>query len=1045
MIPEQYRLKNTIKYPTSLIVGGLSKLGLEIADSLIEQGGYVILVDTYTDDNVSKLEALPKDALISFLDYTTIPNLDEEIRRLDYVFYFAHDQGDGITNLSTQEFLNFSNYLDSTLSLASRFDAKFLLTTSIKAHQKVVQNEDLQMNYAADSSSKHKIYTNLELQRYAESLTIEYFEKINLDSRIVRVAELIGDGIDFNKDSAFVALVLAAAMNQTLKLQKDGLETEYLAHVLDAAYGIIKAQFSQNTKGKIFSLSYDHPFTHLSIAYKIQEVDEGSQHIQFVEGKDNLPSIKLYKPAPNLAQIGWTTRVPFEKAVKQSIAAAKIFLLESQTNTKKVGNKTFVDKLRSFVDLADSSSTQNTDNLGPVSRLIAERRKQEELKKQRVEYAVSTYKEKRKRRPRTFGERFQNTLWNQTLSLGKSFSFFRNRTPTELGFMLFSFLLLVVFYFNIFSPAVVLMREVLIVIPEYESLQNNIIEGDIKEIQSNATTISNSIDNMNIVIGKFEWAASIFNLSRNYNELTKSLQVLKIYSDGVKDVGYAMEPFYSYVSEFKNNTQVRAGTDSYLTVSNTGQDYSPYLTELHTREPYISLGVDKIIKGTEEMNKIDLSLLPGFLQTRFVNFRNTFASNKDWAEKVKGSANISDILGLTENRSYLILLHDNTRLKPVGGEIASFALITLTKGGISDIIVQSPIDVSFDFSTVSPKTLEQINLRKFTYKNNQTLNINDFGSIRDYETFSREIKTVFGKQYNRTIDGVVSLNYSALENLIRTVSKDQKFDVNSVNFNEGSFLTNLINAQDSTESLASKYRISSRILSSLLNTAATNVNQDLPEYITAFDKEISNNNLLISAETLGYSEFIDIRDLDSSLINETNSYFTVGLSIDDQKVVNTNRYPDITTDSKIKINKDLSESIELNLSFPEARTTQEVSVCMPAKVPNSTISYSSIPVERVAINVSGSEKCVVFKVLSESQLKLSWSISDPTTTSGGLLSTALGIGKVRGTSTTAYYSFNLDDSLTFNAITPSLEITDNQTTFTEVLTADKIWELTFKK
>ena len=107
MVSQQFRLKNTVKYPTSLIFGGLSRLGLEIADSLLEQGGYVIIVDTYSDENVGKLQVFPKESMISFIDYTTLPNLDEELRRLDYVFFFNHESTDLNRKIYTKEFLKF--------------------------------------------------------------------------------------------------------------------------------------------------------------------------------------------------------------------------------------------------------------------------------------------------------------------------------------------------------------------------------------------------------------------------------------------------------------------------------------------------------------------------------------------------------------------------------------------------------------------------------------------------------------------------------------------------------------------------------------------------------------------------------------------------------------------------------------------------------------------------------------------------------------------------------------------------------------------------
>ena len=171
-IPEQYRIKNTIKYPTSILVGGMSRLGFEIADSLIEQGGYVIIVDTFTPENIDRLKAFPKETLISFVDYTSLPHLEAEVRRLDYVFYFAHDSQDFTHKISTQEFLNYSNYLDTTLELTSKFQAKFLLTTAIRAHQILMSADQIDPNFGTMVSARHLVYTDMEFQRYAESLAI---------------------------------------------------------------------------------------------------------------------------------------------------------------------------------------------------------------------------------------------------------------------------------------------------------------------------------------------------------------------------------------------------------------------------------------------------------------------------------------------------------------------------------------------------------------------------------------------------------------------------------------------------------------------------------------------------------------------------------------------------------------------------------------------------------------------------------------------------------------------------------------------------------
>ncbi|MEP7103752.1 MAG: DUF4012 domain-containing protein [Candidatus Dojkabacteria bacterium] len=1048
MIPEQYRLKNTIKYPTSLIIGGLSKLGLEIADSLIEQGGYVIIVDSYTQENLIKLNSFPKDALVSFLDFTTIPNLDEEIRRLDYVFYFAHDTGDTVAQISTQDFLNFSNYYDSTLKLATKFDAKVLLTTSIKAHQRVLANDELGSSYTPDAAAKHKVYTNLELQRYAESLSMEYFERVNLDVRIVRLAEIIGDGIDFNKNTPFVDLILSAAKEENLKLKKDGLDTEFLVHVLDAAYGIIKAQFSPNTKGNIYSLSYDNQFSHLSIAYKIQEVEENAQNIEFIDEKDNLPTIKFYKPAPNLSQIGWTTRVPFEKAIKQSIAAGKIYLLEMSTSTKVSGSKNFVDKLKSFVDLADKNQSQTSemdDTTGPVSRLIAERKRQEDDRKRQIEYAANTIRDKRKRKPRTFTERFTNWSWEKVRLVGQTFSIFKNKTPLEAGLILLSFGILISFYLYIFSPVIVIAKEFLLILPEYQSLEINIQNSRMDLVAGDADRIKNSLSNIDTVVTRFELPARIIALGKNYNEVKKGISAFKLYAEGVSNMAYATAPFYDYLANFKNNTQLRAGSDSYLAVSNNGADYSSYLKILEDRSPFLALGKDKVDKSIELIDNVDSSLYPSFIQNKFVNLRKNVENSNHWSESTVSAENISDLLGYKSAKVYLFVLLDNTRLKPIGGDIAAFALVTVNKGSVTDVVVNSASDFTPDLSAVSEADLKQINNRKYTYKTLQNLTLTDIGDVSDFNEYQSIMKKVFASSFKKEVDGVVAINYSALDNIDKQVFTGKKLEVNNVNFADGNFLTNLESVQDANPSLASKYRISAQLLAYTFNSILSDTQANLPVLFNVLNNEFNNKNIYVQTESLDYSGFIAESDLDGNKINSTDMYFKPAVNVEDTKVVNPNKYPSISVDSQILITNSSDLTYKVSMTFPNIGNSQEVSLCLPLSVPNTNISFEDFPAERVVINSTDSEKCAAFRVVSESKVTVKWNIPNQGRVIDDKILLSLGQAKPKGSFATSYLTFQTDISNKILSSSPSLDLSSNPVTFTQSLFDDQLIDLTIKR
>lgn len=1047
MIPEQYQLKNTIKYPTSLLIGGLTKLGLEIADSLLEQGGYVIIIDNFSGENIKKLDSFPKGTLVSFLDYTSIPNLDEEIRRLDYVFYFGHESVDFTGKISTQQFLSFSNYLDATLALSAKFDAKFLLTTAIKAHQLVIANQELGLHLGTEGV-KHTVYTNMEVQRYAESLAMEYVEKLNLDARIIRLGEIIGEGIDFGSNSPFVELILDAVEGDALRLKKDGLETEWLVHMLDAAYAIIKAQFSQNTIGKIFSVCYENPFTHLSIAYKIQEIEDGAKDIEFYQERDNLPSLRLYKPAANLTQIGWSPKVSLEKALKQSLAAAKIHILETRDSRNKDGK--VVDKLKAFLDLAGEPKSKGLaseiGDSGPVSRLIAERKKQEELRKQSMAYASSAIKAKRKKKPRTFSEKFKMWSWDTVIALGRNINIFKNKTPTQVGIMGALIILGVFLYFFVFSPIIVLGRDFLLLVPEYNKLVSSLNNSNYAQAQSSAAILNSSLSNISTITKRYEGVANLLSLGIQYSELITLVDSYQLIAEGVENIGYSQEDFFKYVNEFKSNLQLRSGTESYLSVLDGGTDFSPLLDQSELKSPYLSLGIDKVIKGYDQLNTVDINNLPEFVAESLPEINQGLKEKVDQITKLKSALYLPEILGNTSTKNYVILVLDNTRPKPIGGDVAAFALLTLKNGSISDIVVRSPEDTSFDLSSIDSNILREINARRFEIKTLQNLRFSDIGTISDVEDYSEIVLNVFKSTYGKTFDGILLFNYNTLESLVKSLPSDKRVEVGGIDFSSGTLLDNLDRSQSSNATVKVKYDISAQILAQYFNFITSDLDNTLPELFETIDSEVQLGNINVYSPNMKYQDEIESQNLDGSQIELADFYIKPSISNEDLRLVNNDRYPSTSVTADLTITSELEMRYTMSLKFPNISTSQEVSVCLPLYVADSTITAELIPAARVVINTTNTQKCVVFKVQNETDVKLSWTSRNLTSNSSQeILNIDLGLARIKGSTMSSDYTIRLGSGLVLNNIQPFAQSTNGAILLTQNVNTDNFIKLTIEK
>lgn len=970
MIPEELKLKNTVKHPTSLLIGGLNKLGLEIAEALLEQGGYVIFVDNYSEASIKLPEFFKKDSMVSFVDYTTLPHLDEEIRRLDYIFYFLRESVDPDSKVSTQHFLNFSNYLDSSLTLASKFEAKFLLCSTIRAHQQLIFSQDVSLQ-----TGKHTIYTETEMQRYAESLTLEYVDRVDLDARIVRIGEVIGEGTDFGIKSKFNDLIISAARGEPLVLKKDGLEVEWVVHLLDAAYGVIKAQFSKNTKGEIYSVCYENPFTHLAIAYKIQEVEDGIQEIIFDNESDNLPSLKLYQPAKNLASIGWMPRVPFDRSIKQSIIAAKIFLLEKENgDTTEKGN--IVEKIKSFVNLADSQTKikeDNLDGLGPISKLIAERKRQEELRARSMELANTSIKVKKRRKARSFREKLQDQLWSVTIDVGNKISFLKNKTPFEFFLISLVFLFLIFLYITFVSPIFLITKGSVVINSELKTGISNLDQSKFFAFSKNAGNITLEIESIQKSIQSMQIIFNILGLSSQYESILNNTKLYYDLSTNFQELASTLINLEKYLNQFSNNTQTRLSNESFLSVINVGIDHSDTISAFRNSIPFLLFYIEKIENLVLDIQNFDYQYYPQFIANGLGEINQEILRKIESVKLAKSLQYFPDIMGLDSQRNYAFIVLDNTRPRPIGGEILSFAILGMQNGSLVQTLVQSPLDVKFNFSSINSDLLNEINLRKYNYKIKDNLTLNDLSNIPDIEVFQKVLAEVFQKTFDIEIDGVLTIDLMGLDRFINLFYKGrlpQNLDITGVDFAISNILANVEQANSSEKSLLQK----SRVVAQLFSTLIYNFLGDFPNSISLFNQNaqpfLQGREIQVSLLGTNYQKFLRELNIVRKSNDSASTVFSSGIILEDPKFVNSDKFPSIFKISSLQILQNQDILIKNNFRVTTHPTFKEFYYCVPIEIKDSDITINKIPDERFAINKTRSEKCIVINAINETEFSI---------------------------------------------------------------------------
>jgi len=800
-MPVLEKIEKNKNAPLSLIFNGANLLGIELANLLIDQGAYVIIIDEYTQKNKQRMGKLIDNKLFSFIDISGVDSLTQSLDRLDYIFYLNHEWYDPDEDISTSEFLERSNTLDKVLEMGVDLNSKFLLTSSIKIHKNLQEKKDLASEIEFDESLN---YTVLEVQRYAENLTWEYYKKGGLDSRIIRIGEVLGEEIDIDRKTKLVEYINQAIKGNELKVPGDGLENLFFVHVIDAAYGLIKAQFTEKTSGKVYSIVIPRDITVLNLAYKILDLEPRAGGINFVN-EDKKSGIKIYKPAKNLKAIGWKPKISFERALAQTIDYFyKIYGKKRKKKSKPKVKKKEQSEIRSkskkrrsikdfimnfFFEVKDVNEPKsvldnvqysgNTDGVldnkgGSRSRVHLTTHKHNSDKPKRSKLKVLGWKIV------DFFHKTKNKFRSLTV---KKFILFSIFLIIILGvYLLFIVPLIRISYFSIIAYKNTKDARENISMYKYSEASNQLKKSynALKKIDNNFKTLD--------YLEKIRW----LNLILNYRE--KNQKVLAM-TEGAKLLTESLTPIERYFEEYSSNIMLKKQENL-----DTIEEKSYELSEIENFENNINKAY-QMLGDNEIFNENDFSIdyIGKYLklyQESLNDINNSLGGYSDVSNVV------SDILSIGKTQTYAILLVNENISTPKGGEIDSVCVFDIKNGSVTSISVYSSSEIEVNLSSEQERIIR--NELKLLYPEGG-LPFESTTLLFDDANFSMLVGLAVNDIYGSYPNHVITLNYKAASDLLSnfgSIEMENIGTVNSVNileksedndFNSKEFMAKLMN------------------------------------------------------------------------------------------------------------------------------------------------------------------------------------------------------------------------------------------------------------
>jgi len=312
-----HQAKTSSHLPTALVAGAAGFIGSHLCDALIHQNCRVYGLDNWTTGKKDNLKHLLKNSRFVFLDHDLNKPLKSPPPQLDYIFHLAGIEAyvNGL-DVSLETLLVNSLGTRELLEIAKKQSSKFLLVSTADIFSGFVNQKDLTQYFGTDHQ-KEELYSHHEAKRFSEALVFEYLNRYQIDTRIIRLANAYGPRMDLKSGHTLTNLLLAAHKNKPLKISGQGLTPIYPTYISDIIFGLTKAMFSQSSSGKIFTLVNPQKTTTLNLAYQIKKILSPKDiKIDFISGEDDLSNPVLSdQTIDSQKDLGWSPKVSLEQGI----------------------------------------------------------------------------------------------------------------------------------------------------------------------------------------------------------------------------------------------------------------------------------------------------------------------------------------------------------------------------------------------------------------------------------------------------------------------------------------------------------------------------------------------------------------------------------------------------------------------------------------------------------------------------------------------------------------------------------------------------------
>lgn len=310
-----------------IVAGGAGFIGSHLCKRLIQEGHTVFAVDNLISGEKNNLISLMDNPKFTLLEFDVSKPLDPIADRfgdVDSIFHLASPASPN--KKSSRSYMN--NPLETMyansygtfnlLELAKKKEAQFLFASTSEVYGDAEISPQPETYFGnVNPNGIRSVYD--EGKRFGEAATFAYLRKYDLDVRLIRIFNTYGPYMHKDDGRVVSDFITQALDGLSLTMFGDGSQTRSFCYVDDLVEGIMRAMFTEGTKGEVINLGNPDERTIVDLANLITKLT-GSQSKIVLEP---LPQDDPKQRRPDITKakklLQWEPKISLEEGLKKTI------------------------------------------------------------------------------------------------------------------------------------------------------------------------------------------------------------------------------------------------------------------------------------------------------------------------------------------------------------------------------------------------------------------------------------------------------------------------------------------------------------------------------------------------------------------------------------------------------------------------------------------------------------------------------------------------------------------------------------------------------